>query len=125
MLNSVCLQGRLTNNPECRESSNKNIYVQFILAVDRNVIKSDGQRQTDFIKCVAFAQTANFIARNFKKGQQMLISGRISTSTYADDSGMNRTDYSVVIGDVHFVGYRNPKHEKEADFEEQNGDVPF
>ena len=76
----------------------------FSVAVNRAFANANGERQADFINCVAWRQTAEFIARYFRKGQNIGLNGTIQTRTYQDkDTGKNRTAFDVVINNAYFV----------------------
>lgn len=101
MLNHVILQGRLTKDPELRKTQNGISVTNFTLAVDRD-FKSNGQKETDFINCSAWRQTAEFLSRFFGKGRMVLLEGRIEVRSYQDEEGNKRTAWSVVADRVYF-----------------------
>lgn len=101
MLNHVILQGRLTKAPELRQTQGGVSYTTFTLAVDRD-FKSNGQKEADFIKCSAWRQTAEFLARYFGKGRMVLLEGRIEVRSYQDKEGNKRTAWDVVADRVYF-----------------------
>ena len=103
-MNVVCLVGRLTADPELRQTPNGIPVCSFSVAVNRAYSGANGERQTDFINCVAWRQTAEFISRYFRKGQNIGLNGSIQTRTYQDkDTGKNRTAFDVVINNAYFV----------------------
>lgn len=101
MLNHVILQGRLTKDPELRKTQNGISVTNFTLAVDRD-FKSNGQKETDFINCSAWRQTAEFLSRFFGKGRMVLLEGRIEVRSYQDKEGNKRTAWDVVADRVYF-----------------------
>ena len=101
MLNHVILQGRLTKDPELRKTQNGISVTTFTLAVDRD-FKSNGQKETDFINCSAWRQTAEFLSRFFGKGRMVLLDGRIEVRSYQDKEGNKRTAWDVVADRVYF-----------------------
>lgn len=101
MLNHVILQGRLTKDPELRKTQNGISVTTFTLAVDRD-FKSNGQKETDFINCSAWRQTAEFLSRFFGKGRMVLLEGRIEVMSYQDKDGNKRTAWDVVADRVYF-----------------------
>ena len=105
MLNHITIMGRLTRDPELRRTGSGIAVASFSLAVDRDFSPRDGgERETDFIDCVAWRQTAEFISRYFRKGQNIGLNGTIQTRTYQDkDTGKNRTAFEVVINNAYFV----------------------
>lgn len=85
MLNNVILQGYLTNDVELKQTTNGISVCTFSLGVKKNFKNSNGVYPTDFIECSAFRTTAEFICRNFKKGQQIIACGALDTDTYEKD----------------------------------------
>lgn len=103
-MNVTCLVGRLTADPELRQTPNGTNVCSFSVAVNRQFADANGERQADFINCVAWRQTAEFIARYFRKGQNIGLRGSIQTRTYQDkDTGKNRTAFEVVIENAYFT----------------------
>ena len=126
-MNKVELIGRLTNDVELKATSNEVAFCNFTLAVDRRFKDASGQRQTDFINCTAWRQTATFIAGHFKKGDRVAICGSIQTRTY-DDNGTKRMAVEVIADEAEFVDSNNsPKAEARAESEpkEDSGELPF
>lgn len=103
-MNVVCLVGRMTADPELRQTPNGTNVCSFRVAVNRQFTDANGERQADFINCVAWRQTAEFITRYFRKGQHIGLNGTIQTRQYQDkDTGKNRTAFEVVINNAYFV----------------------
>ena len=126
-MNKVELIGRLTNDVKLKATSNEVAFCNFTLAVDRRFKDASGQRQTDFINCTAWRQTATFIAGHFKKGDRVAICGSIQTRTY-DDNGTKRMAVEVIADEAEFVDSNNsPKAEARAESEpkEDSGELPF
>ncbi len=109
-LNKVVLCGRLTADPELKQTQNGIAVVSFTLAVNRRFSRgADGQNnsQADFISCVAWRQTAEFISRYFKKGSSLCITGSIQTRTWNDNTGAKRYATEVVVDEAMFVDSRS------------------
>ena len=103
-MNKATLIGRLAADPELRQTPNGTNVCSFSVAVNRAFAGANGERQADFINCVAWRQTAEFISRYFRKGQNIGLNGTIQTRTYQDkDTGKNRTAFEVVINNAYFV----------------------
>ena len=102
MLNRVILMGRLTADPELRKTASDLSVTSFTLAVDRNYGKG-ADRQTDFINCVAWRQTAEFISRYFQKGRMIALEGSLQTRNYEDKTGAKRTAYEVIVDQAYFA----------------------
>lgn len=81
-MNKIILVGRLTRDPELRSTSTGLSTANFTVAVNRNFKNKDGQYDADFIPCVAFRNTADFISKYFKKGNLICLDGRIQTRNY-------------------------------------------
>ena len=104
MINIVALMGRLTYEPELKSTPNGLSVIRFQLAVDRSYQAKGQERQADFIDCVAWRQTAEFISRYFHKGSMIAIEGTIQTSNYTDKNGNNRKQTEVLANNVSFCG---------------------
>lgn len=104
MINMVALMGRLTYSPELRSTPNGLAVLRFQVACDRNYQKDSQNRQADFIDCVAWRQTAEFISRYFHKGSMIAVKGSIQTSNYTDKDGNKRKQIEVLANNVSFCG---------------------
>lgn len=102
MLNKAILMGRLTTDPEHKQTASGVSVVSFSIAVDRNFSNADGSRQTDFINIVAWRSTADFICKYFSKGRMIVVEGAIQTRNYEDKNGNKRTAFEVVADQVYF-----------------------
>lgn len=134
MINNVTLMGRLTAAPELKQTTSGNSVTAFCIAVDRRYTAKDGEKQADFINCVAWRNTAEFITRYFGKGDMIAVTGEIQTRKYQDNSGNNRVAVEVVIDNASFCGGKNsggngsePAPAPAPKFEEIdiNDDLPF
>ncbi|MBQ7793254.1 MAG: single-stranded DNA-binding protein [Clostridia bacterium] len=105
-MNKVILMGRLTRDPEMRQSQQGTPVVSFTLAVDRRFAK-EGQQQADFISCVAWSRLAEFICKYFQKGSMIAVSGRLQSRTYDDKDGKRQYVTEVVAEDAYFTGSRS------------------
>ncbi|MDE7390718.1 MAG: single-stranded DNA-binding protein [Lachnospiraceae bacterium] len=106
MLNVVALMGRLTADPELKTTQSGLSVCRFTIAVDRNYAKAGTERQTDFISCVAWRGTADFISKYFIKGQLIALDGSIQTGSYTDNNGQKRYTFDVQVNNVNFTGDR-------------------
>lgn len=107
MINMVALMGRLTYEPELKSTPNGICVIRFQIACDRNYQKQGEERQADFIDCVAWRQTAEFISRYFHKGSMIAIEGTIQTSNYTDKNGNQRKQVEVLANNVSFCGSKS------------------
>lgn len=108
MLNNCTLIGRLTADPDLRVTTTNKSVCSFRIAVDRNYTQG-GERQADFLTCVAWNGTAEFVSRNFSKGNMIAVTGSIQTRTYDDKTGQKRTVSEIAVREVSFCGTR-PAH---------------
>lgn len=140
MLNKSILMGRLTRDPELRHTQSNIPVASFTLAVDRGYSKNDAQQTVDFINIVAWRNTAEFVSKWFRKGQLVVVSGRIQSRNYTDGHGNNRTAVEVVADECFFAESKKESVGQATDlsapvvecdepqFEEitmDNGDLPF
>ena len=135
-LNKVILGGRLTADPELKQTPQGVSVTQFSIAVNRKPVK-DKETQTDFINCVAWRNTAEFIRKFFKKGSSICVSGSVQTRSYEDKQGVKRTVTEVIADEAFFVDGKSDNAASEqgaptftseqAKFEEVAGDddLPF
>ena len=100
MINRVVLVGRITRDPETQQTNTGIPYVRFTLAVNRPFKDQNGERQADFINCVAWRNQADFLKNFVKKGNQLAVEGRIQTNSYTDASGNNRQAFDILVESV-------------------------
>ena len=120
-LNRITIMGRLCGDPELRYTANQIPVTSFTLAVDRDKLK-DGDKQTDFINCVAFRGTAEFTCKYFHKGSMAVATGRLQSSKYEKD-GVTRISYEVLADTVYFGEAK--KKETFVEVENDDGELPF
>jgi single-strand DNA-binding protein len=101
MLNRAIMIGRLVADPEFRQTTAGTPSCLFRIAIDRKKNK-DGNHETDFIQCVAWRQTAEFVARYFAKGQMIVIEGQLRNNDYTDNNGVKHYGMDVLIDNVEF-----------------------
>ena len=103
MLNHIVIMGRLTRDPELRRTGSGIAVASFSLAVDRDYSPRDGgERETDFIDCVAWRQTGEFVSKYFTKGRMAVVSGRLQIRSWTDKEGNKRRTAEVVADNVYF-----------------------
>lgn len=145
-MNKVILTGRLCNDPELRQTQSGISSCRFTIACDRKFAdKNTGERQADFISCVAWRQTAEFICRYFRKGKMIALEGSLRTGSYQDRNHSDVTHYTteVYVDAVEFCGDKSNNQSQQtaptaqpaqdmsygdlSSFEEilSDGDVPF
>ena len=127
-MNKVILIGNLTRDPEVRYSTGENAtcIARFGVAVQRMARKADGATEADFINCVAFGKTGEFIEKYFKKGNKIAISGRIQTGSYTNKDGVKVYTSDVVCENVEFCNSKKSDEEKGSNTKVNNGfvDIP-
>lgn len=106
MLNRVIIMGRLTADPELRQTNGGVSTCRFTVAVDRTFVGQNGERQADFITVVAWRQSAEFVSRYFAKGRMICVEGNLRTSSYPDKRYPDVTHYvtEVYADQIHFTG---------------------
>lgn len=103
MINKVILMGRLTADPDSGQTQSGTAYCRFTVAIDRKFAdKTTGERQADFISCVAWRQTAEFINKYFSKGKMIIVEGTLQNNNYTDSNGVKHYSYHVVADSVSF-----------------------
>lgn len=131
MLNNITIQGRLVADPEYRQTQNGKDVTTFTLAVSRDY----DREQADFVSCVAWSGTAQFVSKYFGKGQLAIVAGRLQSRKWEDRNGQKRTSWDVVAEHVYFCegkksdGYSagEPEYEppKDPDEVDDDGELPF
>ena len=110
MLNHITLMGRLTRDPELRYTQSNTPVASFRLAVDRDFpSRETGERQADFIDCVAWRGTAEFVSKYFQKGSMAVVSGRLQMRDWTDRDNNRRTSAEVVVDNVYFGESKRPR----------------
>ncbi len=103
MLNHITIMGRLTRDPELRRTGTGIAVASFTVAVDRDFGKNEnGEKETDFIDCVAWRQTGEFVSKYFTKGSMIVVSGRLQIRGWTDKDGNKRRTAEVVADNVYF-----------------------
>lgn len=133
MVNHMILQGRMVANPELKSTPSGTAVTSFRVAWSQKYKESESRL---FLNCVAWRGTAEFICRNFAKGQEIIVSGNLTTREYTDRDGNNRQTTELVCSDVHFCGPKpttNNVSQGSAQYQEPNfadltgddGELPF
>lgn len=140
MLNKVILMGRLTKDPELRHTQSNTAVASFSLAIDRDRKGPNGERQTDFIDCVAWDRQAEFVSQWFTKGMLAIVIGRIQSRNWEDRNGNKRVSIEINVDEISFGETKKSREQKQVDnapdvgfaetaddgeFTETADDVPF
>ena len=121
MLNHITIMGRFTRDPELRRTGGGVAVASFCLAVDRDYNPKDGgEKETDFIDCVAWRQTGEFVSKYFTKGQMAVVSGRLQIRNWTDKDGNKRRNAEVEADNVYF-GDSKKSSEGHSSSYNQNG----
>lgn len=124
MLNRITIMGRLVRDPELKYTASNTPVTSFTLAVDRDF----GEKKTDFIDCVAWKQTAEFVCNYFHKGSLAVASGRLQLRDWEDQNGNKRRNAEVVVDSIYF-GESKRTDDSEPTFtelsNEDDGELPF
>ena len=103
MLNHIVIMGRLVRDPELRRTGTGVAVASFRVAVDRDFAPKDGgERKADFIDCVAWRQTGEFISKYFTKGRMIVVEGRLEMRDWTDKEGGKRTSAEIVVANAYF-----------------------
>ena len=137
MLNTIVIMGRLTRDPERRYTQNQTPVASFTLAVDRDFSGRDGaEKQTDFIDCVAWRSSAEFISKYFSKGRMAVVAGRLQLRDWTDKDGNKRRNAEVVADHIYFGDSKKDSGTQSAEptaygsqqfteLEDEDEDLPF
>ena len=117
-MNKVMLMGRLTRDPELRQTNTSQVPVaSFAVAVDRRFQK-DKEKVTDFFNVVAWNGTAEFVHKNFTKGQPIAIDGRLQLNKWTDADGNTRYSVEVIAESVHFAGFKTEDGHRDSGYDD-------
>lgn len=130
MLNHIVIMGRLGKDPELRRTQSGVAVATFNVAVDRDFKdKATGQRATDWITCVAWRSTAEFVEKYFAKGSQVLVAGRLQMREWTDKDGNKRISAEVQAENVYFAGAKTEGGQRELPkfevMDDDDPDLPF
>lgn len=141
MLNHITIMGRLTRDPELRRTGSGVAVTSFTIAVDRDFSGQDGVKETDFIDCVAWRSTGEFVSKYFSKGRMAVVSGRLQLRSWTDKDGNKRRTAEVVADNVYFgdsksdsdsnrttTAYASPESAPVSDYEQitdEDAQLPF
>ena len=128
MLNHITVMGRITKDIELRRTTAGVAVASFTIACDRDFKSSTGEKETDFIECVAWRQTAEFIERNFFKGKMILVSGRLQIRSWQDKDGNKRKTAEILADNAYFADSKSDSTAPAQNFSMLDGDdseLPF
>ena len=111
MINTVILMGRMTADAEVRTTSSGVSFCRFTVAVERRSGKSGQERVTDFIRCAAWRERAEFIGKYFRKGRMIAVRGELQQQNYQDQHGNKVSTYEVVVSEISFCGDKSTSNQ--------------
>ena len=114
MLNHITIMGRLTRDPELRRTGSGIAVTSFTLAVDRDYKSNSGEKETDFIDCVAWRNTGEFVGKYFTKGRMAVVSGKLQIRGWTDKDGNKRRTAEVLAENVYFADSNKEASESNA-----------
>ena len=126
MLNTITIQGKLTKDIEVRVTNNGKKFTLFCIACQRNYKNAEGKYDADFIDCIASEKIAEHIARYFRKGNEIIISGELQTRMYDDQNGQKHKSVIINVGKTFFTSGKTENNgSAQATATEESGDLPF
>ena len=131
MLNKVVVMGRMVRNPELRRTNSGTAVASFTIACDRDFKSDGGEREADFIECVAWRNTAEFVSKYFTKGRMAVVSGRLQTRNWTSKEGNKRKATEIVAESVYFGDSKREELQSYAAPQESfaelpdDGEIPF
>ena len=114
MLNHITIMGRLVRDPELRRTGSGIAVTSFTLAVDRDYKAKDAEKETDFIDCVAWRNTGEFVGKYFTKGRMAVVSGNLQIRGWTDKEGNKRRTAEVLAENVYFADSKNESNDNHA-----------
>jgi single-strand DNA-binding protein len=102
-MNKVILVGRLTKDPEVKTTQSQVPFCSFTIAVDRKFKNASGERQADFLSCIAWRQQASFLGQYFQKGSRIAVIGNLQSRSYDDANGKKQYVTEVMVDEIEFV----------------------
>ena len=114
MLNHITIMGRLTRDPELRRTGSGIAVTSFTVAVDRDIKSSNSEKEVDFIDCVAWRQTGEFVGKYFTKGRMIVVSGKLQIRGWTDRDGNKRRTAEVIADNVYFGDSKTESHNTQS-----------
>lgn len=125
MLNHIVAMGRLVRDPELRRTGSGIAVTSFRIAVDRDFVPKDGgERKADFIDCVAWRQTGEFVSKYFAKGRMIIVDGRLEMRDWTDKEGNKRTSAEIVVNNVYFGDNKRDDASNSGSYSNSYGSAP-
>lgn len=122
MINHVSIQGRFTKDLELKHTQNGVAVCNFTLAWNE---RYGDKEQTLFLNCVAYRNTAEFVEKYFRKGDQTIVEGKLVTRSYDDSQGQKKYVTELIVDKIHFCGSKKDKEESQEEYIDVSDDLPF
>lgn len=124
MLNDINLMGRLTRDPVLSYTKSETAVCRFSLAVERD-FGEKGNKETDFIDCLAWRKTAEFIDKYFQKGSMAIVHGRLQVRSWTDENDNKRKSTEVVVENIYFGDTKSKATSAFQELDDEDGELPF
>lgn len=124
MLNHITIMGRMTRDPELRRTGSGIAVTSFTLAVDRDFKGNGGEKETDFIECVAWRNTGEYIGKYFTKGRMAIVSGRLQIRGWTDKDGNKRRTAEVIVENAYFGDSKSDSAKMNTQSAQENSCLP-
>lgn len=128
MLNVCTIMGRMVRDPELRRTGSGVAVTSFTLAVDRDFAKDGGEKEVDFIDCIAWRGAGEFVSKYFSKGSMAIVSGRLQIRSWTDKDGNKRRNAEIVADNVYFGEAKKGNAQSAQDFamiEDPDAQLPW
>lgn len=126
MLNTITVQGKITKDIELRTTVNGKKFILFCVACQRNYKNAEGKYDADFIDCIASEKIAEHIAKYFRKGNEIIVSGELQTRMYDDQNGQKHKSVIINVGKTFFTSGKTENNgNAQATVTEESGELPF
>lgn len=127
MLNHITIMGRLTKDPELRRTHSGTGVASFTIACERDFAdKSSGEKETDFIDCVAWHKTAEFVDKHFSKGRMAVVSGKLQIRNWQDKDGNKRRNAEVIVENIYFADSKKEGNQNNfVPLDDEDASLPF
>ena len=124
MLNSISIAGRLSKDPELRTTQSGVSVASFTVAVERDFAAQGQQREVDWFDCVAWRQAGEFVSKYFRKGDMIVVTGRMQSRDWTDNSGNKRRNWEIQVEHSYFGGSKSDSQSSGQSYGSQGGYVP-
>ena len=125
MLNHITIMGRFTKDPELRRTQSGTGVASFTIACERDFADKSGEKETDFLDCVAWHKTADFVEKYFSKGRMAVVSGRLQIRSWRDKDENPRKTAEIVVDNIYFADSKKESNDSFAPLTNDDEGLPF